>query len=265
MQFQTIEEFLQVPFGTSEIKSNDYERMYKKLKTAKKIIIAGFTMIEDFYLMHIKIGSETFNGEFYDVVIMFFTDNPAVKKQRTLESYYIKLFSNSPSFIYKYAALYKEHGYLIESFYEKLDPEYADKKPEKTNAEMKLSYDKSIYCAIRYLYDYRFIVLGKYGLLLQKKKTSEAFLKDIKNFGDIKFLQNFKKIEKTVERQMKGTSIKKPDNRKKKTYKSSSGVHIVSSSKRVGISTSSPPSITVTKKKASVSSHTKKPKIGRKK
>lgn len=259
--FQTVEEFLQKPFGKFEIKSNEYERMFQKLNREKRIIIAGYTTIDDSYLLHIKIGSETYHGEFYDVVIMFFTDDIEIKKQRTLQNYYIKLFSNSPSFIYKYAVLYKEQGFLIDLFYEKLDPEYADKKPEKTNAEMKLSYDKSIYCTIRYLYEYRFIVLAKFGMILQKRKTPEKFLSEIKNFADVKFLQDFKRIEKTVAKQLKEKKDIASDTKSKKPSSNNKVRVISNSSKKVA----TVPAVQVKKKKKPFSSHVKKVKITGKK
>ena len=92
MEFQTYEDFLNAPFGKLEPKSNDFEKKYKALLSAKRIYIEGNTKVDDNYFLHLKIGSDSNQAQFYDVVIMFFTDNEAVKKGTSLEKYFIKFF-----------------------------------------------------------------------------------------------------------------------------------------------------------------------------
>ena len=91
-------------------------------------------------------------------------------KENTLKNYYVQFFSNSPSFIYKYAVLYKRNGALIENLYDKLNPEYADTLPETTNKTLEVSFDKSIYFTVRFLLDYRFSYLNKIGMIMRLKK-----------------------------------------------------------------------------------------------
>ena len=148
-KYQTLSGFLIAPFHDRSNLEKDvtYDSKYKAFVSSNKIRIFAMCVIEDSYYIHVKIPSESQkNGKYeYDVVIRFFTDNPEILKQDTLRHYYIQFFSNSPSFMYQYAYLYKKEGFLIEALYDKIDADYIDTPPEKTNASMKTSYDKSIY------------------------------------------------------------------------------------------------------------------------
>ena len=93
MEFQTFEEFLNAPFGKPEPKSNEFEQKYKALISNKRIYIEGNTTVDDNFFLHLKIGSDTNQAQFYDVVIMFFSDNEELKKGYSLEKYFIKFFS----------------------------------------------------------------------------------------------------------------------------------------------------------------------------
>ena len=111
-KYQSIGEFMHSPFGlnSSMEKNNKYESLYNTFVQSNKIYIAGYTNIEDSYYVHVKIPSESQkDGKYeYDVVIRFFTDKPELRHVNSLRAYYMQFFSNSPSFIYKYAALYKK-------------------------------------------------------------------------------------------------------------------------------------------------------------
>ena len=159
-KYQAISDFMRSPFGRTDSMDQNikYEKMYNEYTKSNKIYVSGYTIIESSYYIHIKIPSESQkDGKYeYDVIIRFFTDKPELEKSMSLRAYYMQFFSNSPSFIYKYAALYKKEDYLIRELYDKLDPEYKDVMPEKTNSDMILSYDKSIYFACRFLSDGRF-------------------------------------------------------------------------------------------------------------
>lgn len=221
-KYQSIADFMRSPFGRTDSmeKNTKYQELYETYKRSNKIYVAGYCNIEDSYYIHVKIPSESQkDGKYeYDVVIRFFTDNPSLKPGNSLRAYYMQFFSNSPGFIYKYAALYKKEDYLIRDLYNKLDPEYSNVMPTKTNSDMVLSYDKSIYFACRFLSDGRFRYLNKFGLLLQKKKTPSKFFSDISDFKSIKFDQDLLNTEKKLKRDI--ANSKKSDERKdiKKLY-----------------------------------------------
>lgn len=221
-KYQTISEFMMSPFGiySSMEKNNKYEALYENFVKSNKIYIAGFTNIEDSYYVHIKIPSESQkDGKYeYDVVIRFFTDKPALRAGTSLRAYYMQFFSNSPGFIYRYAALYKKEDYLIKALYDKLDPEYSNVMPTKTNADMELSYDKSIYFACKFLSEGRFRYLTKVGLLLHKKKTPQKFFSDISDFKAIKFDQELMNVEKKLKKDLDSGKIAEERKDRKKLH-----------------------------------------------
>lgn len=204
IKYQTLSDFMFSPFHRTDSmdKNTKYEELYKDLNIKRRIHIAGYTVIEDSYYVHVKVPSESHkdNKYEYDVVIRFFTDKPSVKMSMSLREYYIQFFSNSPGFIYKYAALYRKEGFLIDVLQDKLDSEYKDVMPEKTNSDMILSYDKSIYFACKYLSESRFKVLNKGGILLQKRKSLSKFLSDISDFKSVKYDQELLNAERQLKR-----------------------------------------------------------------
>ena len=210
-KYQTIKDFMYSPFGDSSSMDKDesYKKLYEEFVRHLRIYVAGFTSIDDNYYVHIRVPSETQkdNRYEYDVVIKFFTDKPELKHSISLRQYYMQFFSNSPGFIYRYAALYKKHDYLIKELYDKLDPEYADTMPEKTNSDMKVSYDKSIFFACKYLSDLRFKYLNKIGPLQRRKKTPEKFFSDISDFKSVKFDQDLMNTERKLRRDIEKNRI----------------------------------------------------------
>lgn len=232
-ELQTLEEFIKAPFGKPEIKSNEFEQKYQKLKRDHRISIAGYTTVKESYLLHIKVGSDSNPNQFYDVIFYFFTDDPKQKKSRTLRGYKVQFFSNSPSFIYQYAALYKKEGFLIESLFDKMEALYADMMPDKANATHKLSYDKSIYSACRFMEDQKISAFSKFGIILQKKKTEEQFFRDIKDFSEVKFSSSIYETQKKIDKKMKEDSNKKKEEKKKHVTKPGNG-HKITATKTTG-------------------------------
>lgn len=214
--YQTIDEFLRAPFGSQEVnsKTQDYEKKYNELKNMRKIYCENWTEEDDMYMIHIKLPSESQEGNFYDVVIQFFTDVDSISKQLNLGKYYIQFFSNSPSFIYKYAALYKVHGYLIDSLYEKMDQEYSNMLPDKQNPDYKMNFDKSLYCACRFLQDNRETILRKPGLIFYKKVPLRKLLKSIKDFETIKIDSELYNLEKNIKKEHEVDKAKAKERKK---------------------------------------------------
>ena len=176
--YQTLSDFLVHPFGVPFTDAG--EKLNPKYDKFKNLIsVKGYSVLDESYYVHVKVPSESQPGKFYDVVIQFMPATNTMEKEHMLDNYVIQFFSNSPSFIYKYAALYKLHGYMIDALQEKLDPEYADRLPENANKEMKLMYDKSIYFATRFLYDNRLTYLSKYALRYTRKLSFRELIDSI--------------------------------------------------------------------------------------
>lgn len=201
-KYQTLSGFLLSPFHNSGNLERDvtYDSKYRSFVSTNKIRVFAMCVIEDSYYIHIKVPSESQkNGAYeYDVVIRFFTDKPEIKSQPNLRSYYIQFFSNSPSFMYQYAYLYNKEGFLIEALYNKLDVDYIDTPPEKTNSSMTKTYDKSIYFACRFLSEKKFRYLDKKGHILSKEVDKSKFFSNISDFKSVKLDQSLMAEEKKL-------------------------------------------------------------------
>jgi hypothetical protein len=247
--FQTIEQFLAAPFGKEEVKSNEYEDKYQNLMRNKRIQMVAHTQIDDDYLLHLSVGSDTNLKDSYDVVLLFFTDNEELKKERTFRNYYVKFFSNSPSFIYQYAALYKQNGFLIDMLYEKMDQEYADKLPEQTNQSHKMSYDKSIYSACRFLIDQKINAFSKFVQGFMKKKPDE-FFREIRDFQDIKMTSEIRSMDRKINKELENNKKQRKESRAK-------GKRVPSKTPATKINTAKRSTVTNSKNKTHVTRATK--------
>lgn len=244
MVYQTLEEFLLSPFGSGKpmVDSKlDAEMNHMRLR------VEGFTIIEKSYYIHIKIPSSSQDGVFYDVIIRFFTDSKQVEKEISLQNYKIQFFSNSPSFMYRYAVLYRMHGYLIEYLYNKMDPNFIDTLPEKTNAKMELTYDKSIYIACKFLSQHKFRLLTKLGVITQRKKSPEKFFQAVASFGSMKLDSEMRASERRISKKME------EDRKKTSSQKSRMMSNTSNTIKSASNSTRKPDGLGITRKVASSS------------
>lgn len=218
--YQTLRDFIKLPFGNIPNRPEDMRLQANYTKLMKKISVSDVLEIDKMnYMVHVKIPSETNVGNYYDVVIHFFTDNKELIRERTFENYYIKFFSNSPSFTYKYAALYNINGYLIESLADKFGKDNLNILPNNTNKGMDIMYDKSIYLACRYLLDNKLSNMNKYAIMLKKTKNIEKFLEDVLDTEEISLNNSVSSFKKSVDKEIKKNdeNIKKNKNKNTKT------------------------------------------------
>lgn len=236
MNFQTIEEFIARPFGNEEKRNNEFESKYSKLNHDKRISLIAYTQIDDDYLLHLSVGSDTNPTESYDVVLLFFTDDESIKKEITFKNYYVKFFSNSPSFIYQYAVLYKQNGFLIDILYDKMDAKYKDVLPDKVNKDHNMSYDKSIFCACKYILSHQ-AAFNKY-LNFTPKKSPDTFFRGIKDFSDVKMISEIRSMDKKINKELEENKKRQKDEKRKRRGKNSTlsegGITIKSPKTKVG-------------------------------
>ena len=200
---QTLKEFIEAPFGVPNMSKNlKYEDRYQSYKRNNKIKIESSIEFEKNFFIHLKVPSESQEKMFYDVVIQFFTTDDKIERQLTVENYYVQFFSNSPGFVYKYAALYKLQGYLIESLYGKFDSGTLEILPDKSNSSYELYYDSSIYYACRYLLDNKLTTLGKLTLKLFKTKSVESFFGDIQDTESMSIQRKINDVEKSLRKEI---------------------------------------------------------------
>ena len=199
---QTLEEFLEAPFGIKDlVKRTKYESRYQSYANSNKIKIEGTMELNGDYFIHLKVPSESAKGDVeYDVVVQFFTTDEAKAKNLNVQKYFVQFFSNSPGFIYKYAALYKLQGYLIESLYDKFDKGSLDILPDKANSKYEMSYDSTIFYACRYLLDNRASVLGKLAMKSLKHKSPQRFFADIQDTEEMQLSRDISKLESEIKK-----------------------------------------------------------------
>lgn len=213
--YQTLDEFINAPFGIpNKINQDKMEKKYQEIKKEKRLHIVNFCQIAEMFYIHMSLQSESQKENYYDIVIEFFTDDTKIANSGTLGKYYLQFYSNSPSFIYKYAALYKVHGYLIDSMYEKLDPEFANRLPDKVNPNYDMTYDQSLYAACRMLQENRFSIMRKNSLkTFVKKVDSITFFRSIADFQEIKLNQELHDLDAMLKREDEADRAKAKEKR----------------------------------------------------
>lgn len=222
VSMQTLNEFIHNPFGQpNKQKYLQYESRYQSFKKNNKIKLVKSLFIDDNYFLHVRVPSESQKGStHYDVVVQFYTPNKDVRRELTLQHYYVQFFSNSPGFMYKYASLYKLEGYLIEALYNKFQPGMLDVLPDKANKDYELFYDSSIYYACRYLLDNKITCLGKLNLRIFSTKNSAKFFENIQDTESVGLMTDIAKLERSIKQEIgKDTKLSQTEEVKLKTSK----------------------------------------------
>lgn len=105
----------------------------------------------DRYIIHIKVPSETVKNFYYDAVIMFYSDDPAVKSSSSLQEYYVKFFSNDPAFVYTYLKVFLDNDMFIEDLKPKASKLALKQDPKVTNPYKIPGYSKILYFAFLFM------------------------------------------------------------------------------------------------------------------
>lgn len=182
----TLEQFYNNPSGKGNVAlnisalqksfSDRYAEVYQKISC--KIFFVGN---DCYYLVNIP---SSVDGIFYDVVVMF----EDFEKIGNIKDTNIKLFSNSPSFVYTYANVYNKNKLLIDSLKKKIDKDTYKKAAYEKNPYHIVSYDFSIFCALK------FIIINNIqpSKNVNKIKLS-TFVSLVKNFEDVQSDRSQKK------------------------------------------------------------------------
>jgi len=101
-------------------------------------------------LFHVRVPSEEYkyNKLHYDVLLKIENDPTRRYSMRN-----VRMFSNSPSFVFTYAYVYYHDDLVIDEFASKLPTLSLIQAPEVRNPVESLGYEKSTYIAARYLID----------------------------------------------------------------------------------------------------------------
>lgn len=230
---QTLAEFIERPFGEIDPKKREYDKSYKSLMSKHRIKMGGYFEKDGMYFIHIKVGSES-SSQFYDVVFLFYTNDPKLKASRWFASYEVRFFSNSPAFLYNYIVLYHQNGVLIDELYDKMEEEYRDKLPKKSNPNMKLSYEKSIYCAGRFMLENKFNFNKLKLQLFVKKKTEERFFNDISTFYNKEMDRVMEDVEKKLKKEIKKEKEERRTKKSREDGKKAKTTSTIESSIKMG-------------------------------
>ena len=127
----------------------------------------------DIYYFYYKIPSETYKQVLYDVIIEFYPDpdDPDCVEQKTTNKYLIKIFSNSPSFMFTYTYVVNENGFLADGTKKFCSKEALKSRPVVRNPVETYGYEKTVY----------FACLDIINKRLYEKKTIDKMLFKMKN------------------------------------------------------------------------------------
>ena len=243
---QTLQEYLDNPMGKGstaimnrQLIKNDLNNRYEKLiKDNKKFKYTIYYDKDDFYF-HFIIPSESERENTYDVVLQFTMGDDNFKSDVNLHRYYLKFFSNCPSFTYTFAYVYNDYSLLIDFLKDKYDDRVMKDNPITRNPGEIISFEKSIYFACKYLDDHKSL-LNKVSMSTTAKRLNKSeFFKNIRTHSAI--MLEIKKEEKRI-----NDKKKQEQQEKEKQYRSSTrtngtkirgqkkkGVTVIKASKKI--------------------------------
>lgn len=157
--------------GYNLVKEQLKSRFLTMLKKGKKFDISVYQSSKNGLLVHVKVPTEGDVPDlFYDVVLHI------AGGMSTLMESEVKVFSNCPSFTFRYAYVAFHSKELIPEFVNYYDDIVIKDKPDTTNPMEIMGYEKSIYYAILSLEYYGY---KTYNDLNNDVKQSREGLKEI--------------------------------------------------------------------------------------
>lgn len=225
--------------GYNMVKEQLKTRFLNMLKKEKKFDIDVYQSSRNGLLVHVKVPTEgDIPNLFYDVVLHI------AGGMATLMESEVKVFSNCPSFTFRYAYVAFHAKEIIPEYMSYYDDIVFNDKPDVTNPMEILGYEKSIYYALLALeyYGYR-----TYNDLNDDVKASREGLKYIKSatakVQEAHILKEKYAKEKRLEKErLKALMHKQETNpvKEKTTAKTSSNLshpnHRIEAKKKIGMS-----------------------------
>lgn len=215
-------EFFNNPMGKGStalnIKSTqaDFDKRYD---TFYKNISHKAFFIKDNIYVSINIPSSV-KGIFYDVVLKFIpNEKSAGVSVRDMD---FQVFSNSPSFLYTYANAYHRRKMLIKELNSKLSKEMIKEIASTRNPYSIISYDITVYSAIKYLLSTGFDKIESLKIDSVKSSTITPLLRTVQDWETLqknrKLQKNANKLQEEEERKNK-IKYKSDDNNEKENIK----------------------------------------------
>ena len=186
--YLTLERLLLNPTGTNGIKNKrKNEKIISELNTRYKRIIKDVKFkfsiytFKDQYLFHLIIPSETYSDIKYDACLLFTPNNVNDLKDRHILNYTVKIFCNSPDFMFKYTYMCNKYGILIHLLKNKLSKRALKDYPMVKNPFNQFGFEKNIYYAAKFIFNNELYIkeainphlkIWNKALLLSKIKTA---------------------------------------------------------------------------------------------
>ena len=160
--YPTLKDFLtekrartqQTIYGYASIEGSYKERYTKFIKRFPTLDVKYYKSHSS-YFIHVKIPSSKSLDRgidlAYDVIFEFFAPTDDIAKQNSLQNWTVRVFSNAPSFAYRYAYVYYRTGLLIDGLQDKFDDKILKVKPTKQNQKEVVWFAYTIYFAVMYL------------------------------------------------------------------------------------------------------------------
>ena len=138
----------------------DLNVRYAKLLLAhnNKLSVKCFKSNDD-YMIYVSVPAEKYSGLYYDVLLQFTPnvetkeDSDSIKSDRTLNRYRLKLFSNSPNFMFTYTYVLNKNDMIIPIVKNKCSNLALTQAPTVRNPVESYGFEKSCYFACKYLSD----------------------------------------------------------------------------------------------------------------
>lgn len=138
-------------FARRDLTIANLEDRYATMIKDKKEFKLEIFKEKDTYLFFFKVPSEKYEKIHYDVVIQFSPITTNSKTDFTLSNYSVKLFSNSPNFLFTYTYVYNQDGILINFLKEKINDRALTEPPNVRNPIQSYGFEKSVYYALLYI------------------------------------------------------------------------------------------------------------------
>lgn len=201
----TLKDYMNNPSGKGstvipnrQIIIEDFKKRYEKIKEHHKFDTEIYRNKDD-YFFHILVPSEDKDKEItYDVIIQFTMLDEDFKNDININRYYVKFFSNCPSFTFTYAYVYNTNNIIVDGFETKYRDEVILNEPNTRNPNQIVSFEKSIYFACLHILSNTTYLNKLYLNSHAKSLNINSLIKRVRTTD--KILVEYNKIKKNKEK-----------------------------------------------------------------
>lgn len=111
-----------------------------------------YAVKDNHLVIHCKLPSRSKKNIQYDIVIDLDISGAENQPRMSIGRYPFTVFSNSPSFYYTYAKVFREKGMLCDWLRRKYERKILRKSPEVRNPAQIVGYERSIYTCIYHVF-----------------------------------------------------------------------------------------------------------------